>query len=164
MPDALGLTACPARSIATITAFRDVRAIREAVETAFSLVLPDTPRFVQSSEMTLSCLSPGRFLATAERSANLPARLRTLLNGQAAITDQSDLWTYFNLSGPDIREHLARLVPIDLAPKIFPIGAVAQTRAGHLDVRLWHVTESIYELAILRSYAQDFDFQRSAGP
>jgi heterotetrameric sarcosine oxidase gamma subunit len=73
----------------------------------------------------------------------------------AALTDQSDLWQYFTLSGPAAAEALTRLVPIDLAPQNFPVGAVSVTRAGHLNVRLWHLGADIFELAVSRSYADD---------
>jgi sarcosine oxidase subunit gamma len=105
----------------------------------------------------LSCLAPGRYLATADRLADLPSRFARSLSSLAAITDQSDLWHTLTLTGPAAALVLARLVPINLAPEIFPVGALALTRAGHLDVRLWHIADATYELATPRSYAADLD-------
>jgi sarcosine oxidase subunit gamma len=83
------------------------------------------------------------------------ARLEAALAGLAAVTDQSDLWLFFALSGPLVKEALGRLVPINLSPMTFPVGGVSLTRCGHLDVRVWHVDDQSYELAVARSFADD---------
>jgi heterotetrameric sarcosine oxidase gamma subunit len=87
----------------------------------------------------------------------LPARFAKPLASLAAITDQSDLWYTLTLTGPNATMALARLVPINLAPTAFPVGALALTRAGHLDVRLWHVGDDTYEVSTARSYASDLE-------
>ncbi len=141
------------RSVAGIGVFRDRDRFRAAMHDELGVSVPTTPRFVQAGPVRVSCLAPARYLASAEPDANLPDRLDKTLAGLAAITDQSDMWEAFSLSGPSVRELLARLVPIDLAPSIFRIGDVACTRAIHLDVRLWRVDDWEYELAVSRSYA-----------
>jgi methylglutamate dehydrogenase subunit D len=146
----------PPRSIAAIGAYANRAPLLSALAAEFGIAIPAPQSFVRSGSVTLSCLSPSRYLAAADRNANLPARLAKSLSGLAAITDQSDQWAIFTLTGPESRDALARLVPIDLAPEKFGIGALALTRASHLDVRLWHVTESTYELAVARSFEADF--------
>jgi sarcosine oxidase subunit gamma len=123
----------PPRSIAAITTFKNTPPL-------------DLPR-----------LAPNRYLATGPRDANLPAHYSQLLAGQAAVTDQSDQWITFILSGPDTPEILARLVPIDLHPTQFPPGSLAATRAAHLDVRLAHLPDHTYEISVTRSHAQDLE-------
>jgi sarcosine oxidase subunit gamma len=148
------ITEPPPRSIAGIASYRDQAALRAALQIELGLMPPATPAFVAASGISLSCLSPTRYLATADRPADLPARLATLSN-LAAITDQSDLWHVFIISGPSATEALSRLVPIDLSADKFPTGSLALTRAGHLDVRLWHIAAQTYEIAVSRSYAED---------
>lgn len=144
------------RSIAAITAFRDRAALCAALQAEYGTAAPPTtPSFVQAGPVTLSCLSPARYLATGPRDAALPARLAQTLAGLAAVTDQSDQWAIFTLSGPQTRDRLARLVPIDVAPETFRIGDLALTRAGHIDVRLWRIAADTYELAASHSYAAD---------
>jgi sarcosine oxidase subunit gamma len=149
----LTLTEPAPRSIAGIGAYR--APLLAALKAELGLTPPTTQNFVQSAGITLSCLSPTRYLATGASGANLPARLATALENLAAITDQSDLWHYFTLTGPGASEALTRLVPIDLSAKAFPPGALAQTIAGHQNIRLWHLADQTYELATPRSYADD---------
>jgi sarcosine oxidase subunit gamma len=155
MSNALHLAEPAPRAIIGIGAYRDRAPLLAALETGFGLTVPTTPSFVASGGITLSCLAPGRFVATADRDSGLVARLTAALATVAALTDQSDLWHYFVLSGAAAPEALARLVPIDLAPQSFPVGALSLTRAGHLNVRLWHLGAGSYELAVSRSYADD---------
>jgi sarcosine oxidase subunit gamma len=153
--DALTVTEAHPRSAAGIAAFRDHAGLRAALQAELGADIPTTPRFIQAGGITLSCLSPTRYLATGPRDSNLPARFSQRLQDLAAITDQSDLWQVFTCSGPLVRESLARLVPIDLRPETFPVGGLALTRAGHLDTRLWRLADTTYEVAVARSYAED---------
>jgi sarcosine oxidase subunit gamma len=157
MPDASGITKAAPRSIAAIGALRNREALLAALQSEFGTAPPTTPNFIHSDAGTLSCLSPDRYFATALRDAALPARLAKTLEGLAAVTDQSDLWEIFTLAAPNVREVLAQLVPVDLTPALFPVGALALTRAGHMNVRLWRVGEDVYELAVARSYAEDLE-------
>jgi sarcosine oxidase subunit gamma len=154
MSDHVTIERAAPRSIAAIAAFRDHAALLAALQSEYGAA-PPSQTFFQSGPVTLSCLSPGRYLASAPRDAALPAHLAHTLAGLAAVTDQSDMWAIFTVDGPQSRDRLARLVPIDLAPGIFRIGALALTRAGHVDVRVWRVGEQSYEVAIARSYAED---------
>jgi sarcosine oxidase subunit gamma len=158
MSDALSFTEPAPRSIAGIASFRDHAALLAALQSEFGLTPSDTSAFVEVSGMTLSTLAPFRYLAMADRDAGLPRRLVSALSAHAAITDQSDLWHVFALSGQGASDALSRVVPIDLAAEAFPVGALALTRAGHLNVRLWHVAAQTYEIAVARSYADDLRY------
>jgi sarcosine oxidase subunit gamma len=155
MSDAAAIAPAAPRAAAGITAFRDHEALRTALHAEFGIAPPSTPRFVQAGPVTLSCVSPTRYFVTAPPDVPLAAMLTKSLSGLAAITDQSDQWAIFALAGADIREMLARIVPVELTPAKFPVGALALTRAGHLDVRLWRIAEEFYELAVTCSCADD---------
>jgi sarcosine oxidase subunit gamma len=152
------ITLAAPSSAAGIAAFRDQGRLLAALQAEFGADIPSTPRFVQTGALTLSCLAPTRYFATAPRNADLAARLSASLTGLAAVTDQSDLWACFAISGLRSRVTLARIVPIDLTPSKFRPGDLALTRAGHLDVRLWCVGEHSYEIAVARSYAEDLRY------
>jgi sarcosine oxidase subunit gamma len=92
---------------------------------------------------------------SGDREAGLPARLVRVLEGLAGVTDQSDLWACFVVSGGSVREVLSRVVPVDIRSAQFRVGALASTRAGHLDVLLLRTGEDRFEIAVARSYAQD---------
>ena len=156
MAETPGFTATRAapRSLAGLASFRDQEPFRAAL-LAMGLTAPTTPSVTEAGGITLSCLAPGRYLASAAAAENLPARFAASLAGLAAITDQSDMWDIFTLRGPRILDALAQRVPIDLTPSHFRIGDLALTRAGHLDVRLWRIDEQGYEIATTRSYGQN---------
>jgi heterotetrameric sarcosine oxidase gamma subunit len=145
------------RSIAGIGAFHDRARLLAALRAEFGIDVPVTSRSAQAGEVTLSCLAPERFLASGQRDASLPVRLAKSLQGLAAVTDQSDMWALFVVSGATVREVLARIVPVNVADEHFRRGDVALTRAGHLDVRLWRTDDDTYELSATRSFAADLN-------
>ena len=155
MVDGVTIALAAPRSIAAIGAFRDQAALQSALLAEFGVGLPAPQRFLAAGNVTLASIGPGRFWATGESAAILPRTLGSLCKGLAAVTDQSDLWKIFVISGSGAREALSRVVPVDLHPLRLPVGAVVLTRAENVDVRLFRIGESLYELAVGRSYAND---------
>ena len=60
------------------------------------------------------------------------ALLGKSLSKQMAMTDQSDSWVILALSGPQSRQTLARICPIDCSASAMPIGTTARTSMKHL--------------------------------
>ena len=60
------------------------------------------------------------------------ALLGKSLSKQMAMTDQSDSWVILALSGPQSRQTLARICPIDCSTSAMPIGSTARTSMEHL--------------------------------
>ena len=60
------------------------------------------------------------------------ALLGKSLSKQMAMTDQSDSWVILALSGPQSRQTLARICPIDCGVLAMPIGTTARTSMEHL--------------------------------
>ena len=75
------------------------------------------------------------------------------LAGLAAVTEQGDGWCGLALSGPAAGAVLARLVPVDLDPAVFPAGAAARSMLRHVPLLLVAV-EGGFELFVPRSYAR----------
>ena len=151
----LDISPVPPGSIAGVASFRDLARMHAVWEAEFGVQVPDKSSFIQCGAVTLACLAPARFLASGAAGANLPARLAQMLDGVAAVTDQSDMWAAWRVSGANARECLARVVPVDVAAEIFRVGDLALTRAGHLNVRLFRVDVDIYEIAVTRSVGAD---------
>ena len=148
---AVSIARAPPRSLAAIGAFGDPAALRAALAAEFAVSVPTTPAWVRAGTTTLACLAPARYLAAGPREADLPAHLAAALAGLAAVTDQSDMWDTFVVSGEHVHELLARVVPVELGA----VGALALTRAGHLDVRVCRIAELDYEVSAWRSYGPD---------
>ncbi len=156
MADApVSVSLAPPRSVAGIGAFAGGAGLPAALRAELGADLPAPSRCVQAGGVAVSCLAPGRFLASGGRAADLPARLARSLAALAAVTDQSDMWAVFAVSGEAVRDVLARVVPLDLDPRVFREGDLALTRAGHLNVRLWRLGATGYEIAVERSFAPD---------
>jgi heterotetrameric sarcosine oxidase gamma subunit len=73
------------------------------------------------------------------------------LVAHAALSDQSDAWARLVLSGPLARAALARLVPLDLSPAAFPVGAAARSMLGHMNMLIVQAEEGVFTLMVYRS-------------
>lgn len=112
----------------------------------------------QAGELSLVAIGPDNWLAVCESGDwRLSRELTRELDGLAAVCDQSSGYGVLRLSGPRVRETLAKGVPIDLDPAAFAPGDAAVTLAAHVSVILWQVDEApTYDLAVSRSYAGSF--------
>lgn len=72
----------------------------------------------------------------------------------AAVTDQSDGWSGFALSGPGAEAVLARLVALDLRTAVFPVGRAARAALNHMSLILLRVGPDAFELYTFRSMAR----------
>jgi len=140
-------------ALASIAAFKgQADSVAAALNAGFGLAPPTSPRIVSNEAIALVWLGPDQWLAMAE-SGDVAALIIEALGSGAAVTDQSDGWVVVRLAGPQARNVLAKCLTIDLDPRVFRPGDVALTRAGHVDVRVWHETNGVYEIACARSYA-----------
>ena len=131
-------------------------------QTHFGTTLPNAPRRVASGDVAVLGLGPDIWLATREQGGNeFALALQPLLAGAASISDQSDAYVGMRLTGPGVRETLAKLIPIDLHPRAFAIGQVAETIAAHMGVLLWRLEDAadgspVFDLAVPRSLSVSF--------
>ena len=73
------------------------------------------------------------------------------LEPHAALTDISDGWTVLSLEGKGAAEALARLAPLDLSARAFPVGATARTALGHMQVLIFRTGPDRFHLSFFRS-------------
>jgi len=134
-------------------------AIPSAVAASYGVALPTGPRRVTRGAVTFAGVGPGRWIATAEgaEAAGFVPRLRARLGPTAAVMDQSDARLVVRLSGPRLRDVLAKGVPIDLDPRVFKPGDVATTLVAHIGVQIDMLdARPTYQLAAPRSMAGSF--------
>jgi heterotetrameric sarcosine oxidase gamma subunit len=146
-------------SFANVIAKRGKRdALVSAVETAYGVALPTRPRRVTKGSVTFAGTGPDQWIASAEgpEAPNFAARVRGRIGLFAAVSDQTDARLVLRLSGPNVRDVLAKGVPLDLHPKVFKPGDVARTVVADIGVQLDRLDEATFQLTAPRSMAGSF--------
>ena len=67
--------------------------------------------------------------------------------------DVSDARAVFRIAGPQVREVLAKLCPVDLSPAVFQPGDLRRTRAAQVAAALWISGPDEFTLVSFRSVA-----------
>jgi len=83
------------------------------------------------------------------------AALRVALDGlHSAVVDVGHGNTTISVQGPGAADLLARGCPLDLHPRVFPLGALAQTHVGKAGATVLCLAPAAhYELTVRRSFA-----------
>jgi sarcosine oxidase subunit gamma len=147
-------------AFASVTAKREKHfALINAVNTAFGIVLPDGPRRVTRGHVTFAGVGPDQWIASADGSdaAGFAGRMRGRIGPFAAVSDQSDARLVLRVSGPRVRDALAKGVPVDLHPKAFKPGYIACTVVSYVNTQIDMLDDApTYQLAAPRSMAGSF--------
>jgi len=147
--------------IASLGVRRGQRAVlARRVACHFGIELPDGARRIAAASVAVAGIGPGTWLFTHANAGNafIPA-LKSVVGDAGSVADQSDAYAVLRLAGATLRETLAKLVPVDLHPRAFGVGAVAGTLLGHIGALLWRLEDDpqgypVFEVAVYRSMAQ----------
>lgn len=136
-------------------------ALRRALRAAIGADMPDRRRIVAGTTGAVAWMSPDEVLILLPHgeAARVVAQMQAALAGEhALVVDVSDARAMFTLrgkgSGADVREVLAKLCPVDLAPAALPAGEVRRTRAAQAAVAFWIDAAGVAHLICFRSVAQ----------
>ena len=150
-------------ALATVIARKDRHAdLAEACLRTYGIALPSTPSFVAHDGLSFVWSGPGQWLAVAEAghaligpgTHALASALATTFAGLASVTDQSDARGMLRLSGPRIRDTLAKGLNLDLHDRSFKPGDAAMTWCSLIDVQLWQLDATpAYDLIVARGFA-----------
>jgi heterotetrameric sarcosine oxidase gamma subunit len=133
--------------------------VAELLRANFGVAPPNAPRCVSRGDVTIGGIAPNTWMAVHANAGNAFAEsLQPLLGDRAAVADQSDAYVILQLTGPKVRETLAKLVPIDVHPRSFQVNDLAQTVCGYMSVTLWRLEDSMqgeptFEIWVGRSLA-----------
>jgi heterotetrameric sarcosine oxidase gamma subunit len=172
----LPLTSAPGRGV--VAADRDglaiarigarkgrLAALKSRVRERFGVELAQGPRRVEANGVAFVAVGVETWLAVAERgfasTDKFAASLREALDDLAAISDQTGGYAVLRLTGPCLRDTLAKFVPLDLHARVFDPGSAASTVASHVPITLWRLPDDstglpVFEIAAPRSYAGSF--------
>lgn len=125
---------------------------------AFGTSLPAAGRTAQADAATVIWSGPDQYLVVASRQDTpLAGQLSQRLGAPASVSDQSDARCMVAISGPRVRDALAKLVSVDLDEVAFPAGAVAATVLEHTNVTIWRAADGAdgprYLVLCLTSFA-----------
>ena len=73
---------------------------------------------------------------------------------QALVVDQSHGRTLFRLRGPRAISILMKGVAIDLPGDALPVGTATSLQFEHIPVNLARIEETVFEIIVMRSYAE----------
>jgi sarcosine oxidase subunit gamma len=127
----------------------------------FGIELPHGPRRAAAGAVAFAGIGPHAWLASSEKHGHGFARLLKEAVGDAAsVADQSSGYAILRVTGPKLRETLAKILPLDLHPRCFVRGDVASTTASHVGATLWRLEDAddspVFEIAVFRSLAASF--------
>ncbi len=122
------------------------------------LALPPPGRVSLGDDLTVVAIGPGSWLAFGEeQGADRAGQFFGALSAACTLVRVDDARTRLGVGGPAARKTLAKLLTIDLHPRVFSPGMAAVTLAGGIAVTLWQLDETPrYALAVPRSFARSF--------
>lgn len=89
-----------------------------------------------------------------EAVANTDQMAAALADAHALAVNVSDARAVFRISGAQVREVIAKLAPVDMAPEAFGVGQVRRTRFAQVAAAFWLVDETTAQVVCFRSVAQ----------
>lgn len=149
--------------IATVLV-RDDRAsaLAARLKERFGIDLPRGPKRAASGTVAFAATAPATWLAVSEDGGNgFATSLQETVGDLASVVDQSDGYAVLRISGPRVRDALAKGVPLDLHPRAFQVGDVAATVVSHIGTTFWRLDDRqdgapVFEFVIFRSLATSF--------
>ena len=127
------------------------------------MILPKEPCSISTKEkITCMWLGPNEWLLvsndTVTKNSNDYELEKVLFNdiskkNLGAVTNVSDQYTIFNLTGSNIFEILSKGCPFDFNSDSFGDNKVVQTLLNHVDVTIHRKTKSDIDLYVRRSFS-----------
>ncbi len=132
---------------------------KKAVKTGYGVELPSPGKSVKTKkgDARLVRLSPDQaFAIFANATPDAEEVVAKHLKKSCYLTDQTDVWSGLEVSGPSALAALERVCPIDIDPSSFAIGDAARTVMEHLGVLIIRTEEESYLLLSASSSANSF--------
>jgi sarcosine oxidase subunit gamma len=116
----------------------------KAAKKLFKVDAPERPGAAFGETAILVWSGPDQFMALIAGSgmADPLAPLKAAFAGAASLSDQSDGRSLIRISGPRVRDALAKLCSLDLHDSVFTIGSAAATSIDHTGVNLWRAPDA----------------------
>jgi sarcosine oxidase subunit gamma len=143
---------------ALIAAPGEMAALAKLAEARFGVMLPERPRIVTGAACDAIWSGPCQWLLRTPSREGVAAL--KALSAHGSLSEQSDARAGVRLSGPHVRDMLAKGVMLDLHPDAFAVGDAALTGIAHVGVQLWRLDDgpegAVFEIMAPRSMAGSF--------
>ncbi len=131
--------------------------LKNAVTGTSGLDFPAQRQISTVEERALAWMAPDELLLLCphDEADQMVATISGHLAGQfATVINVSDARAMFRVSGPDAREVLAKLAPVDLHPDSFGPGEMRRTRLAQVAAAIWQSDDDEFLVVCFRSVAQ----------
>lgn len=128
-----------------------------AVKAATRAEMPATRKIAFGPKGAVAWMSPDELLVMVDYASapDVATQMQSALAGQhALVANVSDARARFRVSGPNAREVIAKLAPVDMAAGSFEPGDFRRTRLAQVAGAFWMTASGEVELICFRSVAQ----------
>jgi sarcosine oxidase subunit gamma len=151
---ALTIAENPALALASLAARQgQAQAVEKAMKDALSLDLSGPGKATGAADHAAIWMGPEQWMVAAPQDQHelLAAELKAIVGGAGSVTEQTDGWCCFDVTGPGLADLFERLSPAPLR-QMAP-GDAIRTTLEHLGVFLWVQDESQVTVLAPRSSA-----------
>ncbi|MEM6489992.1 MAG: sarcosine oxidase subunit gamma family protein [Pseudomonadota bacterium] len=138
MPEATLIERIDGQGQVSLKADLSAEAVRTAVEALIGTLPPGPLKVAEGpGGAAVWMASDELLLLVPDPAAAVTALEASLADQHALALDVSSARAMFRLSGPGVREVLAKGAPVDLRPAAFPPGTARRTHLGQVAVGFW---------------------------
>jgi methylglutamate dehydrogenase subunit D len=148
----------PLSIVTVMTRKSKAKALADALQKNFAVDLPAPGYSASAKQFALHWCGADQWYAVAEDGMEgaLCSGLSSKLAGVASCSDQSHGRITIRISGPRVRDVLAKGTPIDLHPLSFAPGRSAVTQMAHVGVHLAQIDNDTFDLSLFRGFSESF--------
>lgn len=133
------------------------KSLQKAVVAVAGVNMPDQRTCITQDAGGMAWMSPDELLIMCDYTdaqSKLTELQSKLAKEHALAVNVSDARAVFEVRGPNAREVMAKLAPVDLAPEQFTPGMFRRTRIAQVAAAFWMPQENVFHVVCFRSVAQ----------
>lgn len=131
--------------------------LKKAVKEACGVEMPGQRGIAFAGESGAAWMSPDEALLMVPYASvdDALAKIEAALKGEHFLAvNVSDARAVFQLQGAAVREVIAKLCPVDMAPEAFGPGMIRRTRMAQIPAAFWMVDDETIRVVCFRSVAE----------
>lgn len=147
----------PLQGMITLRGDLDDDRLIAAVTEVTGVAMPGLRGIETGPQTGIAWMSPDELLVLVpyEKAAAMAADLSARLSERhALVVNVSDARAMLTLTGPALREVIAKLAPVDMAPGRIAPGEMRRTRMAQVPAAFWMTSDSVANVICFRSVAQ----------